>query len=1411
MTTLLIFPPATDPAHPPLGIPSLAAYAVEQGEEVRLLDLNVLSYYWLLSPENLDRCSERLEHRIAEMEEGSELAPDEITEYRRSVPSYLSAQYLRERINDVIAAFRRPTTYRDLEIYQRTMAILRRAMRLVSAAYYPLEWAPRSMLMGYLPTRSSDVLKATVDCEKNPFLPYFEAHMGRIEALDPSILGISVNFYSQLIPGMTLAAMLKRKWPDRPVVVGGGLVGFFCSDWDVLRPFRGIVDAFVPFEGERPLLGLIRAWKRGERLSLVPGVLCFDGGGGCYSPPEEPVCVVDLPPPDYEDLPLDLYLSPETVLLMQTSRGCYWGRCTFCSHSHLYRGRFGKKEGEVVASEMRTLSKRFGARRFYFTDECIPPSSAVRIAECLGDGKDGLSWFGEMRFERSLDPSTIEKLARGGAGMLMFGLESGCPRVLQSMEKGTDLEDASAILNTCHANGIRAFVMLFIGFPRETYEEAEETLHFLLRHHLYIRHIAATKFVLEHQSPVYQRAESFGVIPLPNLPAEDLKTFSDYEVDAGLNLEEAREFVCELRSHAQIKKLADQNVLSRTHFLFLPASVPDGGVSTERLWPESIDTSRIWLHQSENLVSVTLPFSFDEIQKLLHDNEPAAVPSRPTSYVFSLEQERLLDVGEDGLLLLRALRRPVQPGRDPQHGRGRKPRHCPGLLPRPGGGRGARLERSSVSIVLVYPPAADPSQPYSSLPALSAALRNKGWDSVYQMDLNIELCRELLRREALEQALNRVQERIERFGIESGGTRETYGYLVRATLTGPFVADEIEGAVEELKRIDCYKDPKRLDRAKRSVFDALHILSASSDYLCFDPKAALNRCFGSLDEIATAVEYPENPFPEFFRRRALPRIRDLSPLAVGISLTYHSQIVAAFTLAREIREALPGTKLVLGGQVVSHWYETLPGCPELFDWFDYLVAFEGETALDALLAAIRDGRTPEDVPNLIWSDCSRVKSNRTVTEDIDALPTPDYRGLPLDEYITPEPVFLLSTSRGCYWGRCAFCSVSPAFRGRHRTRDPDLVHRDIQTLAKRHGARYLAFGDDCISPRMLRELTRRLETGPKLYWQCEVRFESGITNELLEKMRRAGCVNLIFGLESYSPRVLRSMDKGVTRADIDRILENCRSLKITFNLQFFFGFPGETQKEAETTSRYVLRQARGNVTFSYGLFNLVRGSRVEQDPGSFGIEKVDRSTGSLTLTYPFEPGTPHARVLKSELQQKLRKRFRFPHIGLSLTAQSLIYFAEAAATDGVDLYLANRKKNRPGPSFQDPCELDWSRVVRVSVGRFGQLPLRMIDDCKPDGGEPVAEDGYLLAYDRDQDRIVTLSPLALWLLERLDGSVRTRELVDEFSAAASSDRERSHHHKALLEALTGLASHGFVTPIKEERADHGCESCRHSE
>jgi radical SAM superfamily enzyme YgiQ (UPF0313 family) len=660
MKTLLAFPPASDPGHPPLGIASLAGLLRSRGEDVTLLDLNVLSYSYLLSAERLRACSEKISGRTAELEERAELEPDAAEEYRLLVKSVLPADYLAEAVPRAVRDLRKPSTYASRPRYARAAELVRRGMELVSAAHFPVRWYARGFSMSHLPTRSAEVLQAVSDGQENIFRPFFESQLDPLATIRFDVVGISLNYYCQLIPAMTLAQMVKERFPDSVLTVGGGLVCFFEDRWEALAPFRHLVDVWVPFEGERPLAELLSALERGRDLSEVPGLLQFEGAAPVFLEQGRPIPPAELPAPSFDGLPLGEYLAPELVLPLLTSRGCYWARCAFCSHHKLYRGPFRTRPTGQVVEQMQDLAARHGCRHFYFTDECLAPRVARQLAAELRRRALPYEWFTEIRFERALDARAIDELAGGGCRMLMFGLESGVQRVLDLMDKGITPDRAAAILERCHTAGIRTFVMFFTGFPTETAEEAQETVRFLGTTAEWITQVAFSNFILEQQAPVHSDPERYGVIEILPYEDEDLKIYSRYRANGGLSMEEAIAFLERARDDARIKALIDTFLVSRSHLPFLPpraATSPDRP-GKPRLRPA--DREDAFPIRAAELVPRSLPFDLGDLRGAAEGRHGTAgangerLRRSPKNYVYSAEREKLVEVGAHGIELLAA-------------------------------------------------------------------------------------------------------------------------------------------------------------------------------------------------------------------------------------------------------------------------------------------------------------------------------------------------------------------------------------------------------------------------------------------------------------------------------------------------------------------------------------------------------------------------------------------------------------------------------------------------------------------------------------------------------------------------------------------------------------------------------------
>jgi hypothetical protein len=221
------------------------------------------------------------------------------------------------------------------------------------------------------------------------------------------------------------------------------------------------------------------------------------------------------------------------------------------------------------------------------------------------------------------------------------------------------------------------------------------------------------------------------------------------------------------------------------------------------------------------------------------------------------------------------------------------------------------------------------------------------------------------------------------------------------------------------------------------------------------------------------------------------------------------------------------------------------------------------------------------------------------------MPTPDYDGLPMVDYLSPKPVILLANSRGCYWNKCAFCELTGLAEKKYRFRKLELVFRDLETLAAKHNTEYFLFSVEAIPPNQLKEICEYiLSRNLKIYWQSEVRFEKQFTDDFCRLLYRAGCRQLIFGLESGNQRILDLMEKGTKLSEIREIMKNCHGAGIAVSLQSFIGFPTETESEATDTLNFLLENRDLINSFAMGKYKLIIHSRVYNNPQAYGIQSI---------------------------------------------------------------------------------------------------------------------------------------------------------------------------------------------------------------
>jgi hypothetical protein len=472
---LLLQPPALKPAEPPLALAVLLAHLRAEEISAEAIDANLGAYLYLLDGERLvDRAGTDVDTslRRALSHRAGSLAFLRSAAAGQSFARYNTAvRYL----NRLLSVWNSPSGEERLTLgdYQHS---------------------------GFCTFDPEELARAADGAVQSLFAAYFRDELlPQIVAMQPRIIAISINFLHQVLPAFELAGLLRRELPDILLVAGGGLI----TSWQ--EPLRRLDLRLPPF----------------DRLIFGPGeaVLSSLANGEA----DTDYYLADATQigfaPDFSFANLSAYFSPQPVLPLAASRGCYWKRCLFCPEAtapvHSYRAA----NPNDLPDLMLQLAARYGVCHIQLTDNAIPVNILKVLAARSIDMAD-LNWFGFVRFEPVFeDVDFVVRLAQSGCRMLQLGLESGSQSVLDRLGKGVRLESVERILENLAAAGIASYVYIMLGTPGETEADAEQTLAFLEEHADQIGFLNLSIMNLPRASGLLDSPEQYGIAGVALLDA----------------------------------------------------------------------------------------------------------------------------------------------------------------------------------------------------------------------------------------------------------------------------------------------------------------------------------------------------------------------------------------------------------------------------------------------------------------------------------------------------------------------------------------------------------------------------------------------------------------------------------------------------------------------------------------------------------------------------------------------------------------------------------------------------------------------------------------------------------------------------------------------------------------------------
>ncbi len=368
--------------------------------------------------------------------------------------------------------------------------------------------------------------------------------------------------------------------------------------------------------------------------------------------------------------------------------------------------------------------------------------------------------------------------------------------------------------------------------------------------------------------------------------------------------------------------------------------------------------------------------------------------------------------------------------------------------------------------------------------------------------------------------------------------------------------------------------------------------------------------------------------------------REYAPGVVGLSgLT--PQMDNVYAIAREIRRALPGAIMLCGGAHASALPErTMNECAEL----DAVLVGEGERSF----VEAAEGGDFAEIPGAVFREGGEIRRGKPLQpiQDLDSIPDPARHLVDLKKYagwspFEKRPSTHVIASRGCPFN-CVYCSEKAVFGFGHRRRSPKRVVDEIERLVKTCGIREVAFYDDLFTANKKwvmdicdEIIARKLGVS----WKALSRVDT-VSQELLDKMKQAGCWLLFLGYESGSQKILDNINKKITLEQSVQATKMARKAGIKVFGFFMIGNKGETPETIRETIRFAHK-----VKPDFCQFSIVR-----PDPGSPLYHEFESEIGAKHLTWSQYYAFP----------KDLKDLEKMPIVGTDLSPRDLMDYRDIA-------------------------------------------------------------------------------------------------------------------------------------------------------
>ena len=491
------------------------------------LDLNIEFYLSILNKDYLHNCVDeikKLHKELYTFAQENYVKGDDYENYPLEIRNKLIKfvmihQFLQQHEKEIpkfiflmpeaINVLRSKEYFYNPKLLIDALSIVDKCLEIASLKYAPSKLSMSSFYNQNFEYNYDSISYFVNDKSTNMFYDFMVKNLELIKSKNADYIGISINSSSQIVAGLTLSKLLKEN-TNAHINIGGNyfsrLTESFANHPDF---FKIYADSLLFEEGEKPVLELAEYINKKRKLEDVSNLLYLKDGKVTANKKTVPMALNDMKPLNLDGFDLKKYFTPEIILPFQTSRGCYWHKCSFCDHD--FGLCYNIKSIDKLVEQIKIIKEKYNINKFEFIDESISPHYMEQMAQKFLDEKLEVSYFCDARLEPEFSEEILKKAHDSGLKMVLWGLESGSKKIMDLINKGVPFETRIDVMRNSANAGIFNFAFIFFGFPAETKEDAMQTIELIRKNSDVIHTYGRSVFTMGKHALIRNNPKKYGV------------------------------------------------------------------------------------------------------------------------------------------------------------------------------------------------------------------------------------------------------------------------------------------------------------------------------------------------------------------------------------------------------------------------------------------------------------------------------------------------------------------------------------------------------------------------------------------------------------------------------------------------------------------------------------------------------------------------------------------------------------------------------------------------------------------------------------------------------------------------------------------------------------------------------------